>query len=112
MRRQGAVSWLILRPARPARRLLTFLHGRGEAATDEAGEPTGTPADELVRRHGPQAVARAGPRAASAAVEAVLAETLILCPQLPTRRQWREADADAVVAMEDALIAGEARSLP
>jgi hypothetical protein len=112
MRRHGELSALVVRPAWPARRLLTFLHGRGEAAADEAGQPTGAPLDELVRRHGPQAVVLGGPRAAPAPVEAVLAETLILCPQLPRRRQWREADADAVVAMEDALMAGEAQDLP
>jgi hypothetical protein len=66
----------------------------------------------LVRRHGPQALLEAGAGDVPPAVEAVLAETLILCPQLPAMRQWRAADADAVVALEEAVLASETPGLP
>ena len=89
--------------------MLTFLHGKGEAAGGEAGDALGTEAAAaLLARHGPPAHASAVPggarpsRHGSAARE--LARFLIVCPQLSRVRQWHEDDAPWVTAIEDIAI--------
>jgi hypothetical protein len=108
--RVGAHSVLVLVPRRaPPHAVLTFLHGKGEAAGDEEGRALGSEAAQAVLcRHGPPALAALPPagepdKGAAEALEA-LARFLIICPQLPRIRQWQEADARWLVPIEDRLV--------
>src|SRR5262245_47476485 len=92
------------------RAILTFLHGRGEAAGDGQGGPLDRDiAAERLVRHGPAAfVGRPLPegeeRALAREARSCLMRYLILCPQLPLMRQWRQEDADWVAEIEDRLV--------
>jgi hypothetical protein len=86
--------------------VLTFLHGRGEAAGDETGRPLPErEAEAVLRRHGPAAFLAALPPDGDARrALAELRRHVVICPQLPRVRQWQEADVQWVTALEDDAI--------
>lgn len=109
---------LVLAPrlVAPPFRVLTFLHGRGEAAGDEAGRPLGTSPEALIRRHGPPALAGHADHAPSGVDQAAseddagqvdhpLASFLVICPQRDRIGQWLDEDASWIGALEDRIIA-------
>ena len=109
---------LVLVPCQsvPPFRVMTFLHGRGEAAADESGRPLGVSPEALIRRHGPPAlVVQPGHSASDCSRAALggdagqarhaLARFLVICPQRGRVGQWLAEDAAWVCALEDKIIA-------
>jgi hypothetical protein len=108
--RIGAHNVLVLVPTASERPypILTFLHGRGEAAGDAHGHALSRQdAEAVLRRHGPPSMAGPpmvrGTEPGDGPVPHDFARFLVICPQLPRVRQWQEADADWVVPIEDEL---------